>query len=258
MIATSAMTAPVNIIHLTGPPPEGLATKANGSPVSARTVAVGIGITEVAVGVGVTVTVTTVVGVLVGVAVTVVGVAVGVEVFGVLVGVGVFVGVPVGVAVGVFGVLVAVGVLVGVAVFVGVAVGVFGVLVAVGVAVLVGVLVGVAVFVGVAVGVEVLVGVGVSVMHSDPDTGVPLQGSGTSVGVLGTFVPIGVGSGRSAYTPLVVEPSMIEPIIMASATTKTSAKDILTILVLTRGTPPRGALAKDNRKAADLKNFLRP
>lgn len=143
MIATSAITAPVIIIHPIGPPPEGLTTNDIGSPVSARTVAVGIGITEVAV--GVTVTVTTVVGVLVGVCVLV------------------------GVAVGVLGVAVAVGVLVGVAVCV-----------------------------GVAVGVEVFVGVGVSVIHADPDTGVPLQGSGTSVGVLGTFVPIGVGSGRSA------------------------------------------------------------
>ena len=177
-----------------------------------------------------------------------------------MVGVGVFVGlvgVPVGVAVGVLGVLVAVGVLVGVAVFVGVAVGVLGVLVAVGVAVLVGVLVGVAVFVGVAVGVEVLVGVGVSVIHADPDTGVPLQGSGTSVGVLGTFVPIGVGSGRSALAPL-VGPSIIEPSIKASAAMLTRARDILKILVPARGTPPYGALARDKtRKAADLKNFLR-
>lgn len=160
-----------------------------------------------------------VVGVLVGVAVTIVGVAVGVEVFGVLVGVGVFVGL--------------VGVLVGVAV-------------------LVGVLVGVAVFVGVAVGV------GVSVIHADPDTGVPLQGSGTSVGVLGTFVPIGVGSGRSALAPL-VGPSIIEPSIMASATTLIRARDILRILVPARGTPPHGALVRDKtRKAADLKNLLRP
>ena len=221
MIATSARTTPVAIIHRIGPPPEVgfAATIDSGSPVSARTVAVGIGITEVAVGVGVTVTVTIVVGVLVGVAVTIVGVAVGVEVFGVLVGVGVFVGL--------------VGVLVGVAV-------------------LVGVLVGVAVFVGVAVGV------GVSVIHADPDTGVPLQGSGTSVGVLGTFVPIGVGSGRSALAPL-VGPSIIEPSIMASATTLIRARDILRILVPARGTPPHGALVRDNtRKAADLKNLLRP
>ena len=221
MIATSARTTPVAIIHWIGPPPEVgfAATIDSGSPVSARTVAVGIGITEVAVGVGVTVTVTIVVGVLVGVAVTIVGVAVGVEVFGVLVGVGVFVGL--------------VGVLVGVAV-------------------LVGVLVGVAVFVGVAVGV------GVSVIHADPDTGVPLQGSGTSVGVLGTFVPIGVGSGRSALAPL-VGPSIIEPSIMASATTLIRARDILRILVPARGTPPHGALVKDKtRKAADLKNLLRP
>ncbi len=250
MIATSARTTPVAIIHWIGPPPEVgfAATIDSGSPVSARTVAVGIGITEVAVGVGVTVTVTIVVGVLVGVAVTIVGVAVGVEVFGVLVGVGVFVGL-VGVLVGV---AVLVGVLVGVAVFVGVAVGVLGVLVAVGVAVLVGVLVGVAVFVGVAVGV------GVSVIHADPDTGVPLQGSGTSVGVLGTFVPIGVGSGRSALAPL-VGPSIIEPSIMASATTLIRARDILRILVPARGTPPHGALVRDKtRKAADLKNLLRP
>jgi len=221
MIATSARTTPVAIIHRIGPPPEVgfAATIDSGSPVSARTVAVGIGITEVAVGVGVTVTVTIVVGVLVGVAVTIVGVAVGVEVFGVLVGVGVFVGL--------------VGVLVGVAV-------------------LVGVLVGVAVFVGVAVGV------GVSVIHADPDTGVPLQGSGTSVGVLGTFVPIGVGSGRSALAPL-VGPSIIEPSIMASATTLIRARDILRILVPARGTPPHGALVRDKtRKAADLKNLLRP
>jgi len=221
MIATSARTTPVAIIHWIGPPPEVgfAATIDSGSPVSARTVAVGIGITEVAVGVGVTVTVTIVVGVLVGVAVTIVGVAVGVEVFGVLVGVGVFVGL--------------VGVLVGVAV-------------------LVGVLVGVAVFVGVAVGV------GVSVIHADPDTGVPLQGSGTSVGVLGTFVPIGVGSGRSALAPL-VGPSIIEPSIMASATTLIRARDILRILVPARGTPPHGALVRDKtRKAADLKNLLRP
>ena len=221
MIATSARTTPVAIIHWIGPPPEVgfAATIDSGSPVSARTVAVGIGITEVAVGVGVTVTVTIVVGVLVGVAVTIVGVAVGVEVFGVLVGVGVFVGL--------------VGVLVGVAV-------------------LVGVLVGVAVFVGVAVGV------GVSVIHADPDTGVPLQGSGTSVGVLGTFVPIGVGSGRSALAPL-VGPSIIEPSIMASATTLIRARDILRILVSARGTPPHGALVRDKtRKAADLKNLLRP
>ena len=221
MIATSARTTPVAIIHWIGPPPEVgfAATIDSGSPVSARTVAVGIGITEVAVGVGVTVTVTIVVGVLVGVAVTIVGVAVGVEVFGVLVGVGVFVGLV-------------------------------GVLVAV--AVLVGVLVGVAVFVGVAVGV------GVSVIHADPDTGVPLQGSGTSVGVLGTFVPIGVGSGRSALAPL-VGPSIIEPSIMASATTLIRARDILRILVPARGTPPHGALVRDKtRKAADLKNLLRP
>ena len=221
MIATSARTTPVAIIHWIGPPPEVgfAATIDSGSPVSARTVAVEIGITEVAVGVGVTVTVTIVVGVLVGVAVTIVGVAVGVEVFGVLVGVGVFVGL--------------VGVLVGVAV-------------------LVGVLVGVAVFVGVAVGV------GVSVIHADPDTGVPLQGSGTSVGVLGTFVPIGVGSGRSALAPL-VGPSIIEPSIMASATTLIRARDILRILVPARGTPPHGALVRDKtRKAADLKNLLRP
>ena len=121
-----------------------------------------------------------------------------------------------------------------------------------GVAVLVGVLVGVAVFVGVAVGV------GVSVIHADPDTGVPLQGSGTSVGVLGTFVPIGVGSGRSALAPL-VGPSIIEPSIMASATTLIRARDILRILVPARGTPPHGALVRDKtRKAADLKNLLRP
>lgn len=149
-------------------PPELPVTIKNGSPVSALTVAVGIGITEVAVGVTV---------------------------------------------------FVLVGVLVGVAVFVG------GVLVGVAVDVAVGVVVG-----GVLVGVAVFVGVGVRVTHV-PGTGVPLQGSGTSVGVLGTFVPIGVGSTRVAFTPRVVEASMIDPITKVKVITRTNVKATFIILI---------------------------